>query len=284
MSWLAALAIGCLGVEDAARSELAALGKQLSEATSYTFTHKAVVNGKDEAAEPEDPDVPARGGGPRDVWTVQYERDKPIRFRKAFVEFYRLGHRYVALGKDDRWTPIELPPRIEGEPASKERLRGFERMAFEIDRTPLPHELLATVDAMVEKVERKEVEGSVEYVATLTKKAAREFLTANRGGRTGSARKRDVPPAEAGADGQSDDGDGAAAGEDAAAAPPELVGTLHVVTAKDGEVTRVQLIEIDVVSRTATGERSLRREYALSAFGTTTLRIPEPALEILGRT
>jgi hypothetical protein len=294
MPSLAGLLIAtCLARDETARSELAAHVKQLADATSYTFTYKAIINGKDESADEDDPDAagrPIRGGGRRDVWTVHLEKDRPAHFTKGHADFYRLGHRYVALQRNDQWTAIDLPPRVEGEPPSRERLRGMQRMAFEIDRMPLPHELLAALEPGIDTIARREVDDRVEYDVTLTKKAARELLATGRGVRSGSGRRRDGEtedgePAAEDAEGDAAPAEGSAADEEAKEVPTTWAGTVHLVVAKPAQSERPSFplvqFEVELVSRTASGERTVRREYVLSAVNATYVNAPEPAAKLL---
>src|SRR5688572_3262007 len=146
--WLLPLLIGAGEGDDAkdSKAELFTIVKKVEEAASYTFTCKTLTNEALEQAEDEPPEntKPVRGGARRDVWTVEYVRDRPVHYLKGHADFVRDGNRYVAIGRNDEWQPIELPPPVEGDAAGRsEKVRGIARLAVEIERMPLPHALLA---------------------------------------------------------------------------------------------------------------------------------------------
>ena len=252
------------------KSELVALAKKLEAATSYTFTFKATSNAK--GKEKEEDERP---------WTLSFQRGQALHCVKGHADFYRESGRYVALGRNDAWTKVELPPKTEGEPARGEKLRGLARMAFEIDRMPFPHELLAALDAKVTDVVRTEKDGKLDFVAQLTKETAREMLGGKppknppTAGETPAAKPTETgepgePPQEGGADGTP---------SPPAAPGPAWAGVMHVVATTDG----IERIELDLQSRIPSGERKVHREFEISAVDSTEVKVPEPAAKLLAQ-
>src|SRR5262245_49292882 len=88
------------------KSELVALAKKLEGAKSYTFTYKATSNAKGKEKDKEEDERP---------WTLSFQRGQALHCEKGHADFYRESGRYVALGRNDAWTKVELPPKTEGE-------------------------------------------------------------------------------------------------------------------------------------------------------------------------
>jgi hypothetical protein len=284
LACLVALLLRAAAADQAAKEELLAAAKKIEAAQSYSFTCNALAADKSEAedepeAEPE-PQAPPRGGAPRDVWTAKFARGRPIRFQKGQADFFRDGDRFIAIGKNDEWRTVELPERGADGTRRGERLRGLPRMALEIRKIPLPHELLAGLDAKVEEVVRSEKEGRLDFVAKLKKAVVRELMGGGKGARPAGATR---PPGGANGEGEKGgDGEEPAQGEPAATAaqipPPVWSGTLHVVATREGGI---ELLELDLLSKTATSERKLHRELKLGAVGATNVDVPEPAAKLL---
>lgn len=281
---------GC-APDQAAKEELLALARAIEGASSYAFTINALTTGKSGGAPDPgadaDPEPGGRGGARRDVWTVEFERGRPMHFTKGHAEFFRLARRYVALGRNDEWGRVELPPRTEGEAARADKLRGLARMAFEIDRLPLPHEFLAGLDARIAEVTRTGQDGKRRYVATLLPETVRRMMggrAAKPGARGGGGEPGEPEPD----DGQEaeDESEPEAGGEPPSAPPrssgpptdaPAWSGTLTVV-AGDGGVER---IELDLHSKTATGGRDVNRRIEIRGVNATTVNVPAPAAKKL---
>ena len=268
-------------VKSDAKSELVALAKQVEDAPSYTFTFKSSSNAKgQEKDEDERP------------WTVSVQKGQPLHCVKGHADFYRQDGRYVALGKNDAWQHVELPPRTEGEPMRGEKLRGLARMAFEIDRMPTPQEIFAGLGDKLGEVTRTETDGKVEYVAQLTKDAAREMLGgkpakgAEKAPAGGPPSGSPPPPKkkDAGEPGEAPQAPPQAGGQEGAAPPaaplgPAWAGTMRVVAGAAG----IERVEIDLQARIPSGERKVHREFDVSLVDATEVKVPEPAAKLLAQ-
>ncbi len=273
-----AVVVGDAKADEKAKDELAALGKRVEEAESYTFLYfLEVANPADApASEVPPPATHSRGGSRRDAWTVEFQRRQPVHFMKGHAEFYRRKEKYVALGRNDEWSPVE-PPARGASP------RAMERMVAEVELIALPHRLLADLGSKLAETAKQERDGKIVFEAELTADGAGDLAQG------GSKKAKSATP--------SDRGTGGTPAEPATSAPPPASkpvwsGRLHVVAAPASPESPtsaaspafpafIEEFELHLVETTGERSRAIDRKYRLSSIGATKVVAPDPALKLL---
>lgn len=275
-SWVGSIVLGLAPADDPARRELEAAAQRIVVARSYTFEY---VNASSRAtsgdgADGDDPGAPPEER-PREPWRVEFVRDRPAHFVRGRSDFWRGARKLSYRDPKNEWVTIDRPDpaaRADGRaPRGKRAESGTAgrllKMFDDVDRIPMPHDLLAGVGRKVVDVTREEGDGAVTLVATLTKEAARELAG--------------VPPAPAARSGAADSGGagaGAGGGEPSGEGRElQCAGTLRARVAGEALVN----LEIDVLVEGVT-ERRVKRTLAISLVDATAPALPPEVAAAFG--
>lgn len=269
---IASLWIGALAQEGApepapvhARDDLLERVAPLTSATRYAFAYEGGQVKEDDEPSPADAPLPPPEPDPigaermrNGQWQIRWAKGEPQHFVRGRAEFWGLDGRFIALGKADVWVPVELPDESKERGSSRGTPMG--RMAADLQRIPLPHRLVADLGSKLEDVAREEVDGIVQFTATYKPDAVRKLM--------GS-----------GTTNQDAAGTGGAAKTAEEPAPGARAYSGTFVAKFSADV--LTEISIELSSKSADGERRVRRKYLLSEIGTAKLSIPEPAMKAL---
>lgn len=275
------LVAATVAVDDGPKKELAAAVAKLAAAPNYSVVYDD-GSAAEKASDPhvgESPD-PAKADGGRhkktSLWSIQWSKEQPTHLVRGRAEFWRLGKKYVALGRADAWIDVPIP-----DPRDHAELRGMARIVFDLERLQLPHVLLNGVERRLASVTRTERDGKVCFEGPLDPKLVHQLL----GGPKESAPPKDPqhgeekppvapPPATPPTD--------PPASETPSAPPPshgspEYSGTLRVVVAAGA----IESVELELALRGTPEARQLKRRFDVSEIGTTKIDVPPPASKLL---
>lgn len=273
---------------ESGRARLEAIAQSAAAATSYSCDYVVTRDqGGEDALAATDWRAARKRLEAGGAWNLRFERGKAERIARGPVAVYRGETKYVSRdAKGERWIPFEREEvsrlaAVGGEKAREDRARGVMRLFVEIERIPLPHDVLASLPAKVEEVSFSEQDGgaTVVLVATLSRRGALELAGLSEPDEASKGR----PEPEIGEGAPRDPESGEQGDRDLSARARqkeiECSGSVRVVLAGGA----VELIEIELLMKGGMSRR-LRQVFGVSGWNATSVEMPDDvAAALAGR-